>query len=83
FLASASRRHFLRWLGESFPELRPLYGELFSSGIDVDPAWSEALRRRVARIREQLRVPAAPEPGPAQRSLATTQLLLPGLAAGG
>ncbi|MFQ5515283.1 MAG: radical SAM protein, partial [Myxococcota bacterium] len=31
FLASASRRHFLRWLGESCTELRPRYGELFYS----------------------------------------------------
>jgi DNA repair photolyase len=78
FLTSMSRRHFLSWLRTRRPELLSLYRRLYADGVDIDAAWRDSLRSRVARIREQTGLPAPPLPRE-ERSPPWVQLGLPGL----
>ncbi len=77
FLASASRKSFLRWLKGAMPEQLPRYRRLFAKGMDVDPRWRERLDARVGRIRAQFGLPSGPL-RPLDRDSAE-QLALPGV----
>ena len=58
FLASGSRRVFMRWLATERPGQLPRYRRLFARGVDVSPAWHSELRQRVARLRAETGLPS-------------------------
>jgi DNA repair photolyase len=80
FLPSASRRPFFAWLRNRKPHLLPLYRRLYSGGIDVDPEFRRALRKRIQLVRARTGVLPGPDRGWAQEPT-SVQLPLPGLMA--
>jgi DNA repair photolyase len=76
FLRPGTREHFLAALADDWPELLPLYEQLYARGAYLKGPEATEIRERVAELRrehrvaDRRRVKLAPAPRPEQLSLA-------------